>query len=226
MNNDYWNKKYIKTPKNFIFGYGSTLNEESRCNTNINVGDGIPARISKKFGYRRCWNFKNKTSKFTALGLEKVEENNSSTINGILYSVPDLKCFDEREDGYKRIKIPYYMIQPIGWEKIPSNKYCNIWIYIPLDEYKYNPSIDYPILQTYLDLIINGCLKYNMQFTEEFLSTTFNWCKFFLNDRIMCRRPWVYETNYKIIDNILTKYEYYKLSKNPNEYSIFCFKNQ
>ena len=108
MKCDYWNHNYITPPTNFIFGYGSTLNENSRCNTSINIGEGIPVRISKLFGYRRCWNFRNKTSKFTALGLEKVTDN-LSTINGIMYPVPisDMKYFDKRENGYRKLKIPY-----------------------------------------------------------------------------------------------------------------------
>ena len=72
--NNFWGSK-LTLPKNFIFGYGSIINEESRNNcNNTQIFDVIPARLSSDLGYRRTWNYRCLTSKFTALGLEKVSK--------------------------------------------------------------------------------------------------------------------------------------------------------
>ncbi len=65
---------------NYIFGYGSLINKESRYKTikNKSVCEDIPVRISKDFGYIREWNYNvsgkhhiGKLIKYTALGLRK-----------------------------------------------------------------------------------------------------------------------------------------------------------
>ena len=52
-------------------------------------------------------------------------------------------------------------------------------------------------------MCILGCLKYGPQFTKEFLETTYGWNKYWLDDRILSRRPWVYQSNYKMIEKML-----------------------
>lgn len=233
--NNFWGNK-LTLPKNFIFGYGSIINDESRCNYNIpnnNLGNinnsinnqknneifnAIPARLSADLGYRRIWNFRCLTSKFTALGLEKVPKEKACTINGVLYPIlnDNLEYFDEREEGYDRIKIPNHLIESCCWINIPNYE-CNIYIYVPKKENSHLPDHKYPYLQSYLDMCILGCLKYGTQYAKEFLETTFCWNKFWLDDRILSRRPWVYQSNYKIIDKLLKENQevsgYYKNKK-------------
>ena len=168
MTNNFWRKKLI-LPTDFIFGYGSIINEKSRCNNNnINISDVIPARLSKEMGYRRSWNYRCIISKFTALGLEKVTKKKAETVNGVLFPIQknDLKYFDEREEGYNRIKIPYDKIESCCWINIPTYE-CNIYTYVPKKENSCNPDHNYPYLQSYLDMCILGCLRYGKEFTEE-----------------------------------------------------------
>ena len=208
MTNNFWGTK-LTLPKDFIFGYGSIINDESRCNnTKLELFDIIPARLSNKFGYRRSWNYRCFTSKFTALGLEKVTKEKARTINGVLFPVFDnnIKYFDDREEGYNRIKIPKNMIESCCWINIPNYE-CNIYTYVPKKENSYFPDHNYPYLQSYIDMCILGCLKYGNEFAKEFLYTTFCWNKFWLDDRILSRRPWVYQSNYKIIDILLKENE-------------------
>ena len=71
----------------------------------IQIFDIIPARLSKDLDFRR-WNYRCLTSKFTASGSEKCQKkvpNNKWCFVSIL---GNLKYFDEREEGYDRIKIP------------------------------------------------------------------------------------------------------------------------
>ena len=207
--NNFWGSK-LTLPKNFIFGYGSIINEESRnnCNNNTKIFDVIPARLSSDLGYRRTWNYRCLTSKFTALGLEKVSKENACTINGVLYPILNnsLEYFDEREEGYNRIKIPNDKIESCCWINIP-NYNCNIYIYVPKENNSHLPDNNYPYLQSYIDMCILGCLKYGSQFTKEFLETTYGWNKYWLDDRILSRRPWVYQSNYKMIEKMLKSNE-------------------
>lgn len=225
---DYWNKYYLKNPINFIFGYGSTINRYSSLQTNNNIGDGIPVRISKKFGFRRTWNFKNINSQFTAVGLEKNKKKNT-TINGVIYPIySNIHKFDNREEGYYRTLIPFEFIQSLTWVNIPKHD-CKIWVYIPKKCNVSYPTNTHPILQSYLDLCLEGCLKYNSEFAHEFLETTFHFSKYWLNDRELARRPWIYQNNYKELDYLLSNYPQknncFKHIKLPVEYSIYFLHN-
>ena len=65
------------------------------------------------------------------------------------------------------------------------------------------PSYEYPILQTYIDVCILGCLEYGEKFATEFIQTTFLWTKFWLNERELSRRPWLHQKGYVKIDTLL-----------------------
>lgn len=65
------------------------------------------------------------------------------------------------------------------------------------------PSISYPILQTYVDVCLAGCLEYGEDFAKEFIMSTFLWSRFWLNDRVLARRPWVHQQQYVKIDAML-----------------------
>mgnify|MGYP007000463906 len=50
-----------------------------------------------------------------------------------------------------------------------------------------------------------GCLKYGEDFAIEFLDTTFGWNQYWINDRLLPRRPWIHQPLYMKIDNLLIK---------------------
>ena len=251
----YWNHIKIDPPKNFIFGFGSIVNDESRHSTVENAGDPIPVRIASNFGYRRVWNFQSPTAKLTALGLEKVSDPSKlSTINGIIYPLissegitedDQIKAFDEREEGYMRMKVPAEMIQVTSWQALPRHEHT-VWIYVPIGkadatgvrkpgENLLAPDKYYPILQSYVDVVVLGFLKYGIDFAVEFLYTTSWWSRYWLNDRQVPRRPWLFQKKYKKIDNLLAEYskkyglkdthdrplDMYPLRKLPVEFSIY-----
>ena len=218
-------------PKAFIIGYGSIINSNSRSGTGgKNIGNAIPVRIKKEAGLKRVWNFqKPSVAKLTALGLQQsdgatittdargvktisYEERagdtcEPSTINGVLYPVFDnIDKFDDREEGYFRLKINPDQIVPIGWQRLPQYDGCDFWVYcLNKENQNQRPEFDYPILQTYVDVCLNGCLEYGEDFTKEFITTTGGWSEYWLNDRLIPRRPWLHESNYKLIDLLLKK---------------------
>jgi len=84
----------------YIFGYGSLISSESRARTGES-GRGIPVRVT---GLRREWNHISTSSPMIAVS---VVEDNESTCNGMVFSIPDgeILNFDEREKGYSRVNI-------------------------------------------------------------------------------------------------------------------------
>ena len=238
-NYNYWGNKSQDIPYNFIFGFGSIINDESRKSTVPEAGDPIPVRISSDFGYKRVWNFQSSSAKLTALGLIKAE---NCTINGVIYPVKtnDIPILDSREEGYTRTEVPIEYVESCNWQELPKHP-IKIWIYIPNGKTRV-PGTElvpsdkyYPILQTYLDIVILGCLKYGIEYTVEFLYTTGWWNKYWLNDRQVPRRPWIFQKRYREIDNVIkeiskqyglegvdgVRRNYYLDSKLPEEFRIY-----
>ena len=213
-------------PTDFIFGYGSLINNESRSYTGKKIiGKAIPVELSKKAGFQRVWVCKKtRYGKKSFLGLNKTT-NNSHNINGII--TPIYKCikkFDKREKGYKRIRIKYNpknnnIIRALSWQNLPDYP-CNIYIYINKEKMDY-PMKECPISQNYLDIVMLGCLEYGENFAKFFIKNTFNWKNennkvFWINDRNICERKWIHKINIKkqkkidkilknVIPNILKK---------------------
>ena len=73
------------------------------------------------------------------------------------------------------------------------------------------PTFDYPILQTHLDVLLEGALKHGEDFAKELLDTIMWWeseedvC-YYLNDRSSARRPWVKNIKAPQIDKLLQEH--------------------
>ncbi|MCH8888498.1 MAG: gamma-glutamylcyclotransferase [SAR324 cluster bacterium] len=199
---------------NFIFGFGSLINSRSRFQTNPGSKDAVPVKISSAFGYLRCWNFHGATSLLTALGVRELSENEMGrSINGIIYPADgeDMSLCDEREEGYLRVELPWEYVEPLSWFALPDPSQTRLWMYVP--ELSQPPSREYPILQSYIDVCLSGCLEFGEDFAREFLETTFEWSPFWINDRVLARRPWIHCPNYAEIDRLLEKF--------PKEENVF-----
>lgn len=85
------------------------------------------------------------------------------------------------------------------------------------------PSADYPILQTYIDVCVSGCLEHGEAFAREFIATTFLWSPFWLNERELARRPWLHQKQYVKIDALLREGvpAYFCHRKLESEYAVF-----
>jgi hypothetical protein len=207
---DFWGHRLLDQPTQFIFGYGSLINSASRNSTAAKPVPAIPVRVSAVFGYIRAWNDRS-PSGFTALGLRRPGPGeNAMTINGVLYPVEgnDMSAFDAREKGYLRVEVPRQDIEAISWQGLPSQG--KIWIYIP-NRLGRAPGVDlpppdaeYPLLQSYIDVVIEGGLEYSPDFAREIIETTKGWSKFWLNDRRLARRPWVFDADYAAVDELLS----------------------
>ena len=89
------------------------------------------------------------------------------------------------------------------------------------------PSIEFPILQTYIDVCISGCLEHGEEFAREFLRTTFLWSPYWLNERTLARRPWLHQRQYVKIDALLKECvpEHYRCRKLESEYACLVWEN-
>ena len=197
--------------ENFIVGYGSLINSASRNSTAAAAIPAIPVRVLASFGYIRTWNHPSQFF-FTALGLRKAKPGESGvTINGVLYEAAgaDMSKFDEREQGYTRLEVPASQIEAAGWQRLPASGH--IWIYVPVradghgvpGEGLPEPNVDYPLLQSYIDVVVEGALEYDADFAREVLDTTEGWSPFWLNDRELARRPLVHDPLAAKVDALL-----------------------
>jgi hypothetical protein len=206
----WWGQRLPNAPTQFIFGYGSLINSASRNATASKQTTAIPARISAEFGYVRSWNDRTPAG-FTALGLRKSRQGEpASTINGVLYPVEgdDMARFDAREQGYVRVEVPAGYIEPVSWQRLPERG--RIWIYVPVrpgglpGEGLPGPDADYPLLESYIDVVVEGAMEYGAEYAQELIETTSDWSRFWLNDRELARRPWVHDAKYGGVDKLLT----------------------
>ena len=232
--------------KDYVFGYGSIINNFSRKTTlqclsaNSHVADtdgdeAVIATISPLFGYERCWCYRSSTG-FTALGLKRCEDESDrqklKEISGVLFPIPNaaaLKSFDVRESGYHRVLIPNELIRIDNsiarseCENTEQQFTGRVWVYIPEANRLSEPDENFPLLQTYIDTCIRGCLEWGgTALVSNFLLSTSGWNEFYLNDAPMSRRPWLHRPEYSVIDKCLEEHDFhvrFSERKHPEEFS-------
>ena len=194
----------LKGSKNYIVGYGSLMEKESRTRTNPTAYIAKPIMIK---GFQRTWSHNGGNYKITFLTI--IKEKNS-TVNAVYYpiSIKGLKKLDKRESSYCRIKV---LPQDLNFynKKIKINN-SNFWVYAANPKRLKIPSQNHPITQSYVDIFMNGCIqiqtKYKIKnFANQCIETTKEWSPYWVNDRIHARRPFKVPNAYKI-DQLLSKY--------------------
>lgn len=158
--------------KNYLFGYGSLISTLSR-ETTAKTGKAKPARVS---GWQRAWNYHNSERNRNVLGVSKKKE---AFCNGVIFPVQEneLSAFDKRESGYERVEIDSSQIKVLLGKLLPGK----FWIYMPKKPQP--PTKESPLPQSYLDLVITGCLEWGEKFAEEFIKATKQWNYPWINNR-------------------------------------------
>ena len=190
----------------YVFGYGSLIERASRTRTNPEAINAWPARVT---GYQRGWfhQFANYVgSTCTYLGaIEKA----GATINGVVYKVNDIEATKERETGYTATLVTGGITMLDGgglWN------HGDVYIFLsdPEDISKTKePTADVPMVQSYVDICVNGCLEIEglyrtaTGFVQEFIKSSTGWNKYWVNDRLYPRRPFIYCPNATTIDKAL-----------------------
>jgi len=181
----------------YIFGYGSLICKDSRSRTGIS-STAHPIEVK---GIKRKWSVHTPDWPATAVSAHIDEQ---ALCNGVYFKVDEanLKKFDQREQGYKRIQLNWQDIQTLTNNPLPTHG--SLWAYIGF--HKNEPSIDKPIMQSYLDVILNGCLDHGDNFAHRFTELTGQW-KHLVNDRHQPTypRPLKSQDRLNHIDQIIRK---------------------
>ncbi|MGB1239374.1 MAG: gamma-glutamylcyclotransferase family protein [Pseudomonadales bacterium] len=165
--------------RHFIFGYGSLINSISRSATG-ETGRAIAVKVS---GFERHWSF---ISKSVAMSSVVVVPADGVQCNGVIVEIEasELPSFDKREEGYSRQLVSREQISTYADEALPQG---NIWLY--QTDSVIAPCEQHPIVLSYLDVILAGCLEYGEAFCNDFVRFTRGWESVLLNDRGEPRYP-------------------------------------
>lgn len=215
---DYWGERLAGAPTDFVFGYGTLINEPSRTSTSGRRVAAVPARISASFGYVRGWVARSGVRSgvgFTALGLRRPRSGEApSSINGVVFPVitaEEMAAFDRREGNYARVEVDPALIEAVGWLGLP--RAGRVWIYVPkgasgaVAEDLKEPDAAFPVLQSYVDVVLQGAIADGVDFARELIATSFDWSPYWLDDRPIPRRPWASTADAGAIDRLLASVE-------------------
>lgn len=150
----------------YIFGYGSLICQDSRSRTGIS-GQAHPIEVK---GIARKWSMH--SPEWPATAVSAHDENNALS-NGVYFKVDEtnLERFDEREKGYRRVAISWDQVKRLNDQSLPTQG--TLWAYVGNE--RGQPSLEKPIMQSYVDVILNGCLDYGQDFAVRFAETTHFW---------------------------------------------------
>jgi hypothetical protein len=187
----------------YIVGYGSLMQEESRRRTAPTARVAYPVILK---GYRRGWFAKGSPVGFGSISLGVVADENSQ-LNAAIFEIDpaEIPATDQREYFYCREGLDAARIAPLAAEALaPAGQ---IWIYAMKPGAVATPSSRYPIVQSYVDIFVSGCLEHEQRFALEGFAaqclTTTQWSHHWVNDRIYPRRPFIYQHRAREIDRLL-----------------------
>lgn len=158
----------------FVFGYGSIISTESRSRSYV-CDHVVPVYVE---GLERGWMVHSVKRNITVLGVRPAED---AVCNGVLVEVQpgDLGAFDAREASYNRVQIDAGQV--IGLDGTCLSDEDTVWVYVPKQFAL--PDSDFPIIQTYVDVTLSGCLEYDELFARDFVATTSGWEYPWVDDR-------------------------------------------
>jgi gamma-glutamylcyclotransferase (GGCT)/AIG2-like uncharacterized protein YtfP len=146
----------------YIFGYGSLIEQASRIATTPLAMYVLPARAR---GFARGWWARTGAIGFSTTYVGVIPEN-SATVNGVVYAVSEeeLKATNQREQGYTPTDITSD-VEILGGGAAPKGR---VWIYVndfkKGERQKCLPSPQFPIVQSYVDICLTGCLELRRDF--------------------------------------------------------------
>ena len=200
-------RKAMSDTQQFIFGYGSLLESRSRVMTSPSALYASPVNV---VGIQRGWFGRVVSASLSPTYLGAVSDPNFNC-NGVIFkaSRQELEAFDAHESGYTRERIDQNNIAMLDGSK--SAPEGDIWFYAVTEKRFASP--EFPIAQSYVDICLNGCLEIEAayplakeaEFAETFLRTSTNWSKYWVNDRIYPRQPFIYLPNASKIDHLIQK---------------------
>lgn len=155
-----------------FFGYGSLVN--------LRTHDYADPRPAQLFGWRRVW----RHTSHRPVAYLSVERCEGHEIDGIVARVPggDWAALDRREAKYSRFDVT-------GAVRHDAPSVATA-VYQVSSGHLADPSVNHPILLSYIDTVVQGFLQVHGQSgAERFFSTTTGWSAPILDDRAAARYP-------------------------------------
>lgn len=192
------------TPQ-YLVGYGSLMEEASRLRTAPSAKTALPVRVQ---GFRRAWIAQGSPVGFSTTFLG-VSQDKAARMNAVLFALADdaeLSNMDAREAGYCRVAVTAQQLTLLAGA-LPEGE---LWLYVNKPGGTAPPSRRFPIVQSYVDIFLGGCLQIERQyqlagFAEECVASTQGWSRHWVNDRIHPRRPFAHQPNAGAIDALLQR---------------------
>ena len=160
-------------PAPYFFGYGSLVNSATH-----DFPDLQPARLT---GWRRAW----RHTDLRPVAFLTAIPDTARVIDGMIAHVPgdDWAAMDEREWAYDRVTVTEHVAHD---RQHPTE----VAVYAVPEGRHTRPSEDFPILMSYLDVVVQGYLRtYGRDGAVRFFDTTDGWGSPILNDRAVPRYP-------------------------------------
>lgn len=157
----------------YFFGYGSLVNRATH-------DFPVPQRARLK-GWRRAW----RHTDLRPVAFLTAIPDPAAEIDGLIAHVPhdDWDALDQREWAYDRIAVTDRVAHPLRHD-------IDIAVYAVPEARHTAPTDTYPILLSYLDVVIQGYLReFGEAGVARFLATTEGWEAPILNDRAEPRYP-------------------------------------
>jgi len=190
----------------FIVGYGSLMQTASKRSTEPNAGENLPVLVT---GFQRAWN----THGVYPTCYLGVQPSPAATMVAALYrSFPEdgKLSADAREIDYCRAAVAADSVKMLDASSVPADS--QIWIYVNKPDTLKAPDQGHPIVQSYVDIVIIGCMELQqrvadpeLDFVEQCVKTTAGWSKHWVNDRLYPRRPYTHQPQAFQIDRHLQR---------------------
>jgi hypothetical protein len=190
----------------FIIGYGSLIDSQSKDRIYPNTSENMPVTVD---GFQRGWFSMGPDVGYSATFLG-IKPNPAASFNGVMFQLLSLNAlsqYDQREHSYCRVQVAMANIHSLTQQPVAQGQY---WIYMPPADNVATPTETYPIIESYIDIFLSGCLdmqnKYHLpNYAEDCITTTTDWSKHWINDRIYPRRPLANQPKATAIDKLLSK---------------------
>ncbi len=162
-------------------------------------GVGLPCRLRREAGFVRGWFARVNGLQTTVNARPAQAGERAHDINGVLTAFYGDRLLRPASDG-EIVPMDPAFFEPVGWQALPPAD-LPIWMFVARDHAP--PDADFPILQSGVDLVVQGCLEYGEAFAIEYLENCGYWSRFWLDDREVARRPWVHQPGWQRIDQLL-----------------------
>jgi hypothetical protein len=189
-----------------VLGYGSLMQDASRQRTTPRAGPAQPVEVS---GYRRGWFLHGPSVGFSTTYLGAVAAPEGS-FNAVVYAVDveELAATDRREGSYCRALVATNALRVLG--SAPRRVDGQVWIYINDPATIAAPTPRFPIVQSYVDIFVSGCMEQEERFAlpsfaARCIATTQGWSDHWVNDRPQPRRPFIAQPRALQIDTLLAR---------------------